>query len=119
MIPCISITFCENAERTARIPFFLVVLIALSGSPASSQDFDSDGSHWYPPSSIGNCGGSFSDALPFELQRKLVRGPNPRDNGRNFTHYIGIGLSRTMADMGVEKFKKFIVSAAEAKSLRA
>ena len=117
MTPCISITFRENVERTARILFFVVVLIALSGSPASSQDFDRNGSHWYPPSSVGNCGGSFSDALPFALQRKLVRGPNPRDNGRNFAHYVGIGLSRTMADMDVETFKKFIVSAAEAKSL--
>jgi len=68
---------------------------------------------WTPPTSTGSCGGSFSNVSRFQLSRTVNRAKNPLDDGRLFSEYFGIGLSRSLKGQDVKKFKAYILSAAQ------
>ncbi|WP_299855371.1 hypothetical protein [uncultured Roseobacter sp.] len=96
------------------ILFLAILSLPLLGFPTTAMSQSK--SFWTPPSSVRTCGGSFSNVRPFELSTKIVRYDYPRDHGLHFTHYYGIGVSRTMAGRDVEAFKKYILSVAAAKT---
>lgn len=67
---------------------------------------------WTPPKSTGACGGSFSIVSSFQLSKSVNRAKNPLDNGRLFSEYFGIGLSRSIKGQDVNRFKNYILGAA-------
>ncbi len=94
--------------------FLAILFVPFVGAPTQAKAQSK--SFWTPPSSVRTCGGSFANVRPFELSREIVRYDYPQDHGLHFNHYYGIGVSRTMAGRDVEKFKKYILSVAAAKT---
>lgn len=84
--------------------------------PKRSMAPKNDAVFWTPPKSRDNCDGFYSWGLSFELAVTLKRQPYPNDHGVNFAHYLGMGLGKTMAGTEVEKFKKYMIDAATAKT---
>ena len=86
------------------ILFFLAITQA---GTVSAQTY-----FWTPPKSTGSCGGNFSSVSPFQLSKSVNRAKNPLDDGRLFSEYFGIGLSRSIKGQDVNKFKNYILGAA-------
>ena len=93
---------------------FAILLMTFVGFPTTAMAQGKP--FWTPPTSVRTCGGSFSNVRPFTLSTEIVRYAYPQDHGLHFNHYYGLGVSRTMAGRDVEKFKKYILSVAAAKT---
>jgi len=98
----------SNFHTQLMISALLIFLAASHGGIASAQTY-----FWTPPLSTGACGGSFSSVSSFQLSKTVNRAKNPLDDGRLFTEYFGIGLSRSLKGQDVAKFKSYLLGAAQ------